>query len=91
LAEIAPEAFAEIHPKTAKRYGLADGDDVMLATRRGKARFKVRLTAGIREDTIFTPFHWADEHSANRLTNPVLDQISRMPEFKICAVRIEIQ
>jgi assimilatory nitrate reductase catalytic subunit len=89
LMEILPEAFVEIHPKTAKSYGLAEGDDVVLATRRGKARFKVRLTAGIREDTIFTPIHWVDEHSANRLTNPALDQTSRMPEFKICAVRIE--
>ena len=43
----------------------------------------------MREDTIFVPFHWGGKQSVNRLTNPALDPISRMPEFKVCAVRIE--
>ena len=71
-----------------RRYGLADGDTAVLATRRGEATFKVRLTQDIREDTIFAPFHWPGEQSANRLTNPALDPISRMPEFKLCAVSV---
>jgi assimilatory nitrate reductase catalytic subunit len=49
----------------------------------------VEVTARIREDTIFLPFHWGGDESANRLTNPVLDPISRMPEFKVCAVRVD--
>ena len=61
----------------------------MLTTRRGTATFKARLTRAIREDTIFVPFHWPGEQSANRLTNAALDPISRMPEFKVCAVSRE--
>ena len=56
---------------------------VTLATRRGEARFTVRVTATIREDTVFVPFHWSGNASANRLTNPALDPISKMPEFKV--------
>ena len=58
-----------------------------MTTRRGTATFTVKLTRAIREDTVFVPFHWGGEQSANRLTNAALDPISRMPEFKVCAVR----
>ena len=60
-----------------------------LRTRRGTALFKVKVTPTIREDTIFVPFHWGGDQSVNRLTNPALDPTSRMPELKVCAVRIE--
>ena len=89
LTEMAAEPFAEFHPQAAQRYGLVNGGDVTLMTRRGVASFKVRVTPGIREDTVFVPFHWGDGHSANNLTNPALDPLSRMPEFKVCAVRVE--
>jgi len=88
LMELAPGPLAEMHPRLARRHRLADGDPVTLATRRGEARFTVRITSGIREDTVFVPFHWNDTASANRLTNPALDPISRMPEFKVCAARV---
>ena len=88
LRRAAPRAEAEIHPRAATRSGLTDGGDVTIETRRGRASFRVKTTPGIREDTIFVPFHWPDEHSANRLTNAALDPISRMPEFKVCAARI---
>jgi assimilatory nitrate reductase catalytic subunit len=89
LVEMVPEAYAEMDPNVAKRHGLTEGDIVTLVTRRGAAKFRVKLNSGIREDTIFTPFHWGDEHSANVLTQAALDPTSRMPEFKVCAVRIE--
>ncbi len=89
LAEISPEPVAEIHPSTAGRYGLRDGQGVRLSTRRGRAEFRLKVTRGIREDTVFVPFHWGGRQAANRLTNPALDPISRMPEFKVCAVRVE--
>ena len=89
LFEMAPEPMAEIHPSTASRYGLSDGDAVTLRTRRGTALFKVKVTSAIREDTVFVPFHWGNLQAANRLTNPALDPTSRMPEFKVCAVRVE--
>ncbi|WNG40488.1 molybdopterin oxidoreductase family protein [Archangium violaceum] len=89
LERLAPRAIAQMHPAAARRYGLVEGDEVTLSTRRGSARFTVDLTQLIREDTVFVPFHWGGEQAVNRLTNPALDPISRMPEFKICAVRVE--
>jgi assimilatory nitrate reductase catalytic subunit len=89
LQAMAPEPCAEIGPATARRCGLKDGDRVTLRTRRGSAEFRARVTDSIREDTVFVPFHWGGLQAANRLTNPALDPVSRMPEFKVCAVRIE--
>ena len=88
LLEMSPEPFAEIHPATARRYGLSDGTVVWLQTRRDAAKYKVKITPTIREDTIFVAFHWGGTQAINRLTNAALDPTSRMPEFKICAVRI---
>jgi assimilatory nitrate reductase catalytic subunit len=89
LAEAAPEAFVEMHPDLAARLGIDDGADVRVASRRGTATVRARLTDAIRHDTVFIPFHWAGEGRANLLTNPALDPVSRMPEFKVCAVRLE--
>ncbi len=89
LNRLAPVAIAQLHPATARRHALADGEDVLLATRRGSARVRLELAPGIREDTVFVPFHWGGEQSVNRLTNPALDPVSRMPEFKVCAARVE--
>jgi len=86
-----PEPLVDIHPATARHYGLDETEPVVLRTRRGSASFKLRLTRDIREDTVFVPFHWGGMQSVNRLTNPALDPISRMPEFKVCAVRIDAQ
>jgi len=88
LRKAAREAVAEMHPRAARRSGLIDGARVTLETRRGRASFRLKTTQGIREDTIFVPFHWPGDQSANRLTNNALDPISRMPEFKVCAARI---
>ncbi|HLH01805.1 MAG TPA: molybdopterin oxidoreductase family protein [Bryobacteraceae bacterium] len=82
------EAFVEIHPATAVSYGIAENDDVLLATRRGTAMAKARLTHTIRIDTIFVPFHFAARGRANLLTNPAVDPVSKMPEFKVCAARV---
>jgi assimilatory nitrate reductase catalytic subunit len=89
LVEAAPDAIAEMHPQLAKRHGLIEGAPVVLRTRRGSATFVSRLTRDIRPDTIFVPFHWPGESSANRVTNDALDPVSRMPEFKVCAARID--
>ena len=88
LRKAAREAVAEMHPRAARRSGLTDGGQVTIETRRGRASFRLRTTQGIREDTIFVPFHFPDEQSANRLTNTALDPISKMPEFKVCAARV---
>jgi len=89
LNKIAPDAFVEIHPALAQRFGIADGDPVVLTTRRGETRVAARLTPAIRQDTLFVPFHWGGVACANNLTNPALDPTSKMPEFKVCAVRVE--
>lgn len=89
LHKMAPAPLAEVHPALARHYGLVNGDMVKLTTRRGAALFNVKVTVGIQEDTIFVPFHWGGTQSVNLLTNPALDPTSRMPEFKVCAVRIE--
>jgi assimilatory nitrate reductase catalytic subunit len=89
LNDAVPEAFVEIHPAMAASHGIASGDPVRLSTRRGWATAKAQLTTEIRMDTVFVPFHFAGNGRANLLTNPELDPVSRMPEFKVCAVRIE--
>ena len=89
LAAAEPAAFAEMHPDTARQHGVQAGDAVALTTRRGSARMAVRLTRDIRRDTIFVPFHWSGEGSANRLTIAALDPVSRIPEYKACAVRLD--
>ena len=83
------EPFVEVHHAMAKTLGIAEGDLVRLVTRRGVAIMRARLSASIRMDTIFAPFHWAGAGCINLLTNPALDAVSKMPEFKVCAVRIE--
>ena len=89
LNDIAPAPHVEMHPATARRAGAADGAEVRLTTRRGSASFPLRVSASIRQDTVFVPFHWGGRHSINRLTNAALDPVSRMPEFKVCAVRVD--
>ena len=89
LLDAEPEPAVEVHPDLATRLGVADGGDLLLRTRRGSARLRVRLTTTIRPDTVFAPFHWAGEQTINDLTNPALDPASRMPEFKVCAVALE--
>jgi assimilatory nitrate reductase catalytic subunit len=89
LRDVVPEPLAEMHPATAARAGVTDGSPVRLTTRRAAAVFTAKLTRAIREDTIFVPFHWGGVLAINRLTSPALDPISRMPEFKVCAVRAE--
>jgi len=89
LMEQCPEPFAEMHPELASRYALKDGDIVYLETRRGNMEVKAKITKAIRKDHIFVPYHWGKELSVNKLTSPALDPTSRMPEFKVAAVKIK--
>ncbi|MEU1719837.1 molybdopterin-dependent oxidoreductase [Nonomuraea sp. NPDC005692] len=86
LVRAAPEPFVELHPDLAEQLGVAAGDLVRVTSRRGRSRAVARISDAIRRDTVFMPFHW---EGANRLTNPALDPVSGMPEFKVCAVRVE--
>ncbi|MEV0146123.1 MULTISPECIES: molybdopterin-dependent oxidoreductase [unclassified Nonomuraea] len=86
LAEAAPEPFVELHPDLAGELEISAGDMVRVSSRRGDSQGVARISDAIRRDTVFMPFHW---EGANRLTNPALDPVSRMPEFKVCAVKVE--
>lgn len=89
LNRAAPGPFVQLHPQLAERLGAAEGDPLAVVSRRGRAVAPARISRDIRPDTVFMPFHWAGEGRANALTNPALDPVSRMPEFKVCAVRVE--
>ncbi len=87
LNERSPESFVEISKADAQKYGLKDGDRVKVASRRGEIELVLRVSDKAVNGTVFIPFHFA-EAAANRLTNAALDPISKIPEFKVCAVRI---
>jgi formate dehydrogenase alpha subunit len=83
-----PEGYTEIHPEDAARLGLADRDTAKIVSRRGEVVSKVVVTDMVDPGTIFMTFHFM-EANANVLTNPALDPICKIPEFKVCAVRVE--
>ncbi|WP_342761290.1 molybdopterin oxidoreductase family protein [Glycomyces sambucus] len=80
--------FLQIHPDTAVRHGIGDGDLVRVTSRRGSYTAPALLSADIRPDTVFSPFHFPGAENANAAVSDVLDPVSRMPEFKVCAVKI---
>jgi assimilatory nitrate reductase catalytic subunit len=88
LVAAVPAAYVEVHPDTAARAGLADGALAEVTSRRGTVLARVRCVSTMRIDLVFLPFHFPGDGRANLLTNPVLDPVSRMPEFKVCAVRL---
>jgi assimilatory nitrate reductase catalytic subunit len=87
LAKAKPEPRLQIHPRLAGRLGVIAGDLLLVESRRGAVTFTIEVTSDVRPDTLFAPFHWGGAACANLLTNPALDPLSRMPEFKVCAVR----
>lgn len=88
LAEAQPVAELQIHPATAARLGIAQGDEVEVASARGTVHARATLDRGIRLDTVFLPFHFAGEQCANRLTEAAVDPLSAMPEFKRTLVTV---
>jgi assimilatory nitrate reductase catalytic subunit len=89
LSAAQPEAFVEVHPDTARQAGLPDGGQARVCSRRGEVIARVRCVPTMRLDTVFLPFHFPGDGAANALTSQALDPVSRMPEFKVCAVRLE--
>jgi predicted molibdopterin-dependent oxidoreductase YjgC len=93
LNKVSPAPFVAAHPSDAGALGLIEGDAVQVVSRRGFARTTLRLDNGILPGTLFMPFHWGqlhDEHGCvNAVTNPEADAISREPELKFSAVRLE--
>jgi len=80
--------YVEINPEDAKTLGVNDGATVRLATRRGETKIPVRVSNKVVPGVFFVPFHFS-ENPANILTNSAFDPIAKIPEFKVCAVKIE--
>jgi formate dehydrogenase alpha subunit len=83
-----PEGVVEISPKDASQLGIVQGDKVKVSSRRGEITTKARVTEAMPSGLVFMTFHFA-ESAANILTNPKLDPISKIPEFKVSAVKVQ--
>ena len=83
-----PESLAEINPNDARKFGIVDGGKIKVSSRRGTLEVKANVTDRTPEGTIFMNFHFK-ESPVNMLTNPVLDPVCKIPELKVCAVKIE--
>ena len=88
LVDQYPEPLVEMHPRLAEKLGVADGDWVTVESRRGSCRLRAQVVTTIRPDTVFVPYHWPGARSINRLTIAAQDPISKIPEYKVCAVRV---
>lgn len=89
LVDQYPEPLLEIHPELAAKYGIQQNELVKVSTRRGEGTFPANIVQTIRKDTVFIPYHWSGKKSANQLTPGTLDPISKIPEFKVCACKLE--
>ena len=89
IEEICPEALAEINPVDAKRLEISDKSWLKITSRRGSVKVRAKITDRSQEGTVFIPYHFA-EVPVNLLTLNSLDRLSRSPQYKICAVRVEV-
>ena len=83
-----PESLAEIHPADAAKLGIEDGQRVRVTSRRGTVEAKAKITGRSDQGMVFMNFHF-HEAAVNLLTNPALDPVAKIPEYKVCAVRVE--
>ena len=89
LLELAPRLEVALHPADARRLGVETGDPIRVSSRRGDLEAFARLTEAVRPGAIFVPFVKLADSAANFLTNSAHDPSSKIPEYKVCAVRIE--
>ena len=85
---IEPEGVVEMSPQDASQLSIAQGDKVKVSSRRGEVITKAKVTEALPPGVVFMTFHFA-ESAANILTNPKLDPVSKIPELKVCAVKME--
>jgi assimilatory nitrate reductase catalytic subunit len=88
LVDYYAEPMIEMHPRLAEKLGIANGDWATAESRRGSATLRAHVATTIRPDTVFIPYHWGGRKSANQLTISAQDPISKIPEYKVCAVRV---
>jgi len=88
LVDQYPEPLLELHPILAEKHGIRDRDWVTIESRRGQVTIRCQVVTTIRPDVVFVPYHWGGAKSINLVTISSQDPISKIPEYKICAVRI---
>ncbi len=89
LTRVYPEALVEISPEDARRLRLAEGQRVWVRSRRGQMQARAAITPRVPPGVVFGTFHFPGPHNVNNVTNPALDPRSKIPEYKVCAVRVE--
>jgi formate dehydrogenase alpha subunit len=89
LLELAPRLEIAVHPSDARRLGVDTGSALRVSSRRGELLGYARVTEAVRPGAVFVPFVKLADSAANFLTNPALDPGSKIPEYKVCAVRVE--
>jgi len=72
----------------AGKHGIADGDWVTVESRRGSLTVRCQVVTTIRPDVVFVPYHWVGDRSVNLVTIASQDPVSKIPEYKVCAVRL---
>lgn len=88
LVDQYPEPRIELHPQLAEKLGIKDNDWTTAQSRRGEVTLRAMVVRTIRPDTVFVPYHWGGRKSINQLTIAAQDPISKIPEYKVCAVRV---
>jgi predicted molibdopterin-dependent oxidoreductase YjgC len=88
LDDLVPHGALEIHPENAGDLGVRHGDMVYVSSRRGRIEVPANVTEKVGKGTVFMAFHF-HEHPANMLTIAALDPVAKIPEFKVCAVKVE--
>jgi len=82
------EGYVEINPADARTMKIKDGERIKVSSRRGEIQIKAKLSPKVDRGVVFIPFHFA-ETAANMLTNPAFDPAAKIPELKVCAVKVE--
>lgn len=85
---IHPEELVELNPEDAKKLQVDEGQEVIISSRRGKVKARVEVTEQVPPGLLFMSFHF-HESAANLLTNPAFDPVAKIPELKVCAVKVE--
>jgi formate dehydrogenase alpha subunit len=83
-----PEGYVEISPVDAKSMAIKNGERVKVSSRRGEIQLKAKISHKVNRGVVFIPFHFA-ETAANVLTNSAYDPTAKIPEYKVCAVKVE--
>jgi predicted molibdopterin-dependent oxidoreductase YjgC len=87
LEREAPVPFVEVNPDDAKRLGIRNGDQVEVTSRRGSIKAMAEVTTRVPKRVVFSTFHYY-EAPVNLLTNAAFDPLSKIPEYKGCAVKV---